>query len=70
MMGYGRYEDVVNVLDQAVSRGDFLVGQSFTAANVYVGSHLSFDRDELQEAAKAALAFSGAMSATANTPRS
>jgi hypothetical protein len=32
-------EDVVNVLDQPASRGDFLAGQAFTADDVYVGSH-------------------------------
>lgn len=42
MMGYGRYEDVINVLDEAVSRGDYLVGDTFTAADVYVGTHIGF----------------------------
>ena len=36
-------EDVVNVLDQPASCGDFLAGQAFTADDVYVGSHLRFD---------------------------
>jgi glutathione S-transferase len=42
MMGYGRYENVIDALDQAVSRGQYLVGESFTAADVYVGSHIGF----------------------------
>jgi hypothetical protein len=35
-------EDVVNVLDQPASCGDFLAGQAFTADDVHVGSHLRF----------------------------
>jgi glutathione S-transferase len=42
MMGYGRFENVVDVLEKAVSRADYLVGDSFTAADVYVGSGIGF----------------------------
>ena len=42
MMGYGRFEHVFNALEAAVSRGEYLVGDSFTAADVYVGSHIDF----------------------------
>jgi glutathione S-transferase len=42
MMGYGTYADVLNTLEGAVSRGDHLVGERFTAADVYVGSHIGF----------------------------
>jgi glutathione S-transferase len=42
VMGYGRFEDVVNVLEGAVSQGEYLVGDSFTAADVYVGSAIGF----------------------------
>jgi glutathione S-transferase len=42
MMGYGRYENVIDALDQAVSHGQYLVGESFGAADVYVGSHIGF----------------------------
>jgi glutathione S-transferase len=42
MMGYGRIEQVMAALEQAVSRADYLVGDSFTAADLYVGSQLGF----------------------------
>lgn len=42
MMGYGRIDTVLDVLEAAVSRGPYLVGDSFTAADVYVGSHIGF----------------------------
>jgi len=42
MMGYGRFENVVDVLEKAVSRADYLVGDRFTAADVYVGSGIGF----------------------------
>jgi glutathione S-transferase len=42
MMGYGRLEHVIDTLEAAVSRGEYLVGDSFTAADVYVGSHIGF----------------------------
>src|SRR6266481_3068471 len=42
MMGYGRFDDVINTLEGTVSRGEYLVGHSFTAADLYVGSHIGF----------------------------
>jgi glutathione S-transferase len=42
MIGYGRPEQVVSVLEAAVSRADYLVGDSFTAADLYVGAQLGF----------------------------
>jgi glutathione S-transferase len=42
MVGYGRLANVLNVLDGAVSRSDYLVGDSFTAADLYVGAHIGF----------------------------
>jgi len=42
MMNYGRFEDVVNALEGAVSQREYLVGDSFTAADVYVGSGIGF----------------------------
>ncbi len=38
MAGYGSYEETVAALEHAVSRGPYLCGDHFTAADVYVGS--------------------------------
>jgi glutathione S-transferase len=42
MMGYGNIALVLKTLEDAVSRGKYLAGDSFTAADLYVGSHLGF----------------------------
>ena len=42
MSGYGSFDQVMTVLEQAVSQGPYLVGGSFTAADLYVGSHIGF----------------------------
>jgi glutathione S-transferase len=42
MMGYGNIALVLNTLEAAVSRGSYLAGDSFTAADLYVGAHLGF----------------------------
>jgi glutathione S-transferase len=42
MAGYGSYEDVMNALEGAVSKDEYLAGNRFSAADLYVGSHLGF----------------------------
>ena len=42
MMSYGNYELTMNTLESAVSQADYLVGNKFSAADVYVGSHIGF----------------------------
>jgi glutathione S-transferase len=42
MMGYGTYELAMEVLEQAVSAGEYLVADRFSAADVYLGSHIGF----------------------------
>ncbi|HEX3664384.1 MAG TPA: glutathione S-transferase family protein [Rhizomicrobium sp.] len=42
MAGYGSYEEVLDALEAALSRADYLAGDSFTAADLYVGSHFGF----------------------------
>ena len=41
-IGYGSFEDVMNTLEYAVSEGDYLAGNAFTAADLYVASHLAW----------------------------
>lgn len=38
--GYGTFDRTVDVLEQAVSTRPFIAGERFTAADVYVGSHV------------------------------
>ena len=42
MAGYGCYADVLDALEGALDGRDYLVGDSFTAADLYVGSHLGW----------------------------
>ncbi|HWO13558.1 MAG TPA: glutathione S-transferase family protein [Polyangiaceae bacterium] len=41
-LGYGTYEDVMNAIEQAVSPGPFVLGDRFSAADVYLGSQLGW----------------------------
>ncbi len=42
MAGYGSFADTMNALESAVSGGDYVVGSSFTAADVYLGSQIGW----------------------------
>jgi len=42
MVGYGSFDQMVDVLEKAVSDRDYVAGDSFTAADVYVGSQLGW----------------------------
>lgn len=42
MVGYGAYETMMDTLEQAISRGPFIAGDRFTAADVYVGAHIGW----------------------------
>jgi glutathione S-transferase len=42
MFGYGNYDRVVAILDELLSLRDFVCGDRFTAADVYVGSQIMF----------------------------
>jgi glutathione S-transferase len=41
-LGYGSYEDTIHALEQAVSQGDYILGDRFSAADVYVSSQLGW----------------------------
>jgi glutathione S-transferase len=40
MVGFGSLEDVLGVLERAVKNGPYLLGEAFSAADVYLGSHI------------------------------
>ncbi len=42
MAGYGSYEDVLHALELAVSQGEYVAGEKFTAADVYFGSQIGW----------------------------
>jgi glutathione S-transferase len=42
VIGYGSTEDVVNALEYAVSQSEYIAGDRFTAADVYVGSQIGW----------------------------
>jgi len=41
-VGYGSVEDVMNALEYAVSQSEYIAGDRFTAADVYVGSQIGW----------------------------
>lgn len=41
-VGYGSYEDTIATLEKAVDAGPWLLGEQFTAADVYVGSQIGW----------------------------
>ena len=42
MIGYGNFAAVMDVIEKAVSSGPYIAGDSFTAADVYCGSHIGW----------------------------
>lgn len=42
MVGYGSFAAVLDVLESALGQGPYLAGDSFTAADLYVGAQLGF----------------------------
>jgi glutathione S-transferase len=41
-LGYGTYEDVLNNIENAITPGPFILGDRFSAADVYFGSQLGW----------------------------
>jgi glutathione S-transferase len=41
-MGYGRFEDAMGALETAVAGREYIAGDRFTAADLYVGSQINF----------------------------
>jgi glutathione S-transferase len=42
MLGYGDFDTVMDVLTRAVSKGPWLMGEQFTAADVVIGAQIRF----------------------------
>ena len=42
MMGYGNFALAMDTIEKAVSQADYLVGNKFSAADVYVGCQIGF----------------------------
>ncbi|MEL6258533.1 MAG: glutathione S-transferase family protein [Pseudomonadota bacterium] len=42
MAGFGNFAAVMDMLDYAVSAGDYLAGNRFTAADLYLGAHIGW----------------------------
>jgi glutathione S-transferase len=42
MIGYGNFAAVMNALEKAVTAAPFIAGDTFSAADVYVGSHIGW----------------------------
>lgn len=42
MLGYGNFDRVIDVLDEKLSNSDYICGDRFTMADVYVGSHVDW----------------------------
>jgi glutathione S-transferase len=42
MVGYGTFGDTLDAIEAAVSKGEHLAGGRFSAADLYLASHLSF----------------------------
>lgn len=41
-LGYGSYEDTLNALDGALTPGPFILGERFSAVDVYVGAQIQW----------------------------
>lgn len=41
-LGYGTYNDTLNALEKALSPGPYILGDQFSAADVYIGSQIGF----------------------------
>lgn len=42
VLGHGTYDDVMNALESAITPGPFILGEQFSAADVYVGSEIGW----------------------------
>jgi glutathione S-transferase len=41
-LGYGTYEDTLNALEKAITPGPYILGDTFSAVDLYIGSQIGF----------------------------
>jgi glutathione S-transferase len=41
-MGYGTFDDTLNAVRKAITPGPYILGERFSAADLYIGSELNF----------------------------
>jgi len=59
-IGYGTYVDTLNALEKAVTPGPYILGEQFSAADIYVGSQIGWGlMTKSIEARPAFVAYSG-----------
>ncbi len=42
MLGYGSYETAISTLEKALTGRQFIAGERFTAADLFVGAYVNF----------------------------
>jgi glutathione S-transferase len=63
VIGYGNYKDTLDALEKAVTPGPYILGEKFTAADVYVGSQIGWGlMQKTMEPRPAFVAYVGRMS--------
>jgi glutathione S-transferase len=65
-MSYGNYDDALNTLEKAITPGPYILGDTFSAADVYIASQMSFGT--MMKALEPRPAFAAYVQRTAERP--